>query len=65
MGFNIALTGFDVQSFSIASVLRGNLPVTPVNISHVPGQGRHAGHDLGRRLPAQRGRPGLPPPAVT
>src|SRR5262249_37037479 len=36
MGFNSALTGFDVQSFSIASVLRGNLPVTPVNLSHVP-----------------------------
>src|SRR5580765_7383681 len=35
MGFNIALTGFDVQSFSMASVLRGNLPVTPVNQSHV------------------------------
>src|SRR5262249_25098905 len=25
-----------VQSFSMASVLRGNLPVTPVNLSHVP-----------------------------
>ena len=37
MSFNIALTGFDVQSFSMASVLQGNLPVTPVNISHVPG----------------------------
>jgi hypothetical protein len=35
MGFNIALTGFDVQSFSMASVLRGNVPVTPVNVSHV------------------------------
>jgi len=36
LDFNIALTGFDIQSFSVASVLRGNLPVTPINISHVP-----------------------------
>ena len=36
LDFNIALTGFDIQSFSVASVLRGNLPITPVNISHVP-----------------------------
>ena len=36
LDFNIALTGFDIQSFSIASVLRGNLPVTPINQSHVP-----------------------------
>jgi hypothetical protein len=36
LDFNIALTGFDIQSFSVASVLRGNLPVTPININHVP-----------------------------
>jgi hypothetical protein len=36
LDFNIALTGFDIQSFSVASVLRGNLPVTPINQSHVP-----------------------------
>lgn len=35
LDFNIALTGFDIQSFSVASVLRGFLPVTPVNQSHV------------------------------
>lgn len=35
LDFNIALTGFDIQSFSVASILRGNLPVTPVNQSHV------------------------------
>jgi hypothetical protein len=28
LDFNIALTGFDVQSFSVASILRGNLPQT-------------------------------------
>jgi hypothetical protein len=36
LDFNIALTGFDIQSFSVASILRGNLPVTPINQSHVP-----------------------------
>ena len=36
LDFNIALTGFDIQSFSVASVLRGNLPITPINVSHVP-----------------------------
>src|SRR5262245_10512849 len=36
LDFNIALTGFDIQSFSVASILRGNLPVTPVNANHVP-----------------------------
>jgi hypothetical protein len=35
LDFNIALTGFDIQSFSVASILRGNLPVTPINLSHV------------------------------
>src|SRR6202162_1220879 len=34
LDFNIALTGFDIQSFSVASILEGFLPVTPVN--HVP-----------------------------
>jgi hypothetical protein len=36
LDFNIALTGFDIQSFSVASILRGNLPITPINQSHVP-----------------------------
>ena len=36
LDFTIALTGFDIQSFSVASILRGNLPETPVNQSHVP-----------------------------
>jgi hypothetical protein len=36
LDFNIALTGFDIQSFSVAQVLRGFLPVTPVNQGHVP-----------------------------
>ena len=31
LDFNIALTGFDIQSLSMASVLRGNLPSTPIN----------------------------------
>src|SRR6476659_11323558 len=36
LDFNIALTGFDIQSFSMASILRGNLPVTPINQNHQP-----------------------------
>ena len=36
LDFNIALTGFDIQSWSMASVLRGFIPVTPINQSHVP-----------------------------
>lgn len=36
LDFNIALTGFDIQSFSVASILEGFLPVTPINQSHVP-----------------------------
>ena len=36
LDFNIALTGFDIQSWSMAAVLRGFIPVTPVNQSHVP-----------------------------
>jgi hypothetical protein len=36
LDFNIALTGFDIQSFSVARVLAGFLPVTPVNSLHVP-----------------------------
>jgi hypothetical protein len=35
LDFNIALTGFDIQSFSVAQVLRGFLPVTPINQNHV------------------------------
>ncbi len=34
LDFNIALTGFDIQSFSVASVLRGFLPQTPVLTDH-------------------------------
>ncbi len=34
LDFNIALTGFDIQSFSMASILRGNLPITPVDTTH-------------------------------
>jgi hypothetical protein len=36
LDFNVALTGFDIQSWSMSSLLRGFLPVTPVNASHVP-----------------------------
>jgi hypothetical protein len=35
LDFNIALTGFDIQSFGMASILRGNLPITPINQNHV------------------------------
>ena len=36
LDFNVALTGYDIQSWSMASVLRGNLPVTPVDNTHTP-----------------------------
>lgn len=35
LDFNVALTGFDIQSWSMASLLEGFLPVTPVNHLHV------------------------------
>ena len=34
LDFNIALTGFDIQSFSMASILRGFLPQTPISTAH-------------------------------
>jgi hypothetical protein len=36
LDFNIALTGFDCQSMSMARVLQGFLPATPVTTAHVP-----------------------------
>jgi hypothetical protein len=36
LDFNLALTGFDIQSWGMASLLSGNIPNTPVNINHVP-----------------------------
>jgi hypothetical protein len=36
LDFNIALTGFDIQAMSMAGVLSGNLPQTPVSTKHVP-----------------------------
>jgi hypothetical protein len=36
LDFNIALTGFDCQSMSMARVLQGFLPATPVNTAHTP-----------------------------
>src|SRR4030095_3540809 len=35
LDFNIALTGFDCQSMSMAGVLAGFLPATPIPSSHV------------------------------
>ena len=35
LDFNIALTGFDCQSMSMARVLQGFLPATPITTSHV------------------------------
>jgi hypothetical protein len=35
LDFNIALTGFDVQAMSMAGVLSGSLPVTPISKTHV------------------------------
>lgn len=35
LDFNIALTGFDCQSMSMARVLQGFLPATPVTTAHV------------------------------
>lgn len=38
LDFNIALTGFDIQSFSVARILRGFLPQTPIDKAHaLPG----------------------------
>ena len=34
LDFNIALTGFDCQSMSMASVLSGHLPATPIDTDH-------------------------------
>src|SRR5450432_93796 len=34
--FNVALTGFDVQSLQMSQILSGRLPSTPVTFSHVP-----------------------------
>ena len=39
LDFNIALTGFDVQSMSMSGVLSGNLPQTPVSTAHVAPSG--------------------------
>lgn len=36
LDFNIALTGFDCQSMSMARVITGFLPSTPVGLNHVP-----------------------------
>ncbi len=36
LDFNLALTGFDIQSWSMGQILRGFLPQTPVNSLHVP-----------------------------
>ncbi|MDQ6894241.1 MAG: hypothetical protein M3167_16380 [Acidobacteriota bacterium] len=35
LDFNIALTGFDIQAMRMSEILRGNLPSTPINTSHV------------------------------
>lgn len=34
LDFNVALTGFDIQAMRMSEILRGNLPVTPINQSH-------------------------------
>ena len=35
LDYNVALTGFDVQAMSMAAVLTGNLPSTPIGTNHV------------------------------
>ena len=61
LDFNVALTGFDIQSFSVAQVLRGFLPVTPINQSHVSEvKDSNQVHDQRRRLPEEPRRAGLP-----
>jgi hypothetical protein len=35
LDFNIALTGYDIQSFSVANTLRGNLTNTPIGTTHL------------------------------
>ena len=34
LDFNVALTGFDVQSMDFGQILQGNLPATPVSSAH-------------------------------
>ena len=51
LDFNIALTGFDVQSMSMVSVLSGFLPQTPVTTAHVKPSGSLAS-DVCLRNPA-------------
>jgi hypothetical protein len=36
LDFNVALTGFDIQSWSMSSILRGFLPQTPIDSGHNP-----------------------------
>src|ERR1700730_18424205 len=52
LDFNIALTGFDVQSMSMAGVLSGNLPQTPVSKSHVKPDITVLANDVCLRNPA-------------
>ena len=52
LDFNVALTGFDIQAMSMAAVLSGNLPSTPIT--------QHARFGGQRRVSAQLGGGGLP-----
>jgi hypothetical protein len=52
LDFNVALTGFDVQSMSMAGVLSGNLPQTPVSKAHVKPDITVLANDVCLRNPA-------------
>jgi hypothetical protein len=62
LDFNIALTAFDIQSFSVARVLRGFLPQTPVDTAHagpgaaslIPGADTPGFFDVCQRNPSAK-----------
>ena len=52
LDFNIALTGFDIQSFFISDALAGRLPSTPVSKAHTSGDPNVLANDVCQRNPA-------------
>jgi hypothetical protein len=52
LDFNVALTGFDVQSLQMSRILSGNLPTTPVPGSHVTPDPTVLANDVCQRNPA-------------
>jgi len=52
LDFNIALTGFDIQSFFASSILSGTLPSTPVGKTHTSPDPFVLANDVCQRNPA-------------